>query len=141
MGTKMPGHLEGPTVAAGWRHSFSHFIRLMGPEGREALLAGLESDDSRLIQGATTMPPPMMCVQDWDVEAADFIAYAGWIGHGRGTVGEAEEYFARLCFNVDQAMGEPAGCRWAINWWDETPRGEAFREAAAMIRGFTGAAS
>jgi hypothetical protein len=78
-----------------------------------------------------------MAVQDWPVEAADFIAYAGWIGHGKDTVGEAEEYFARMCFDVDQAMGEPAGCRWALNWWDETPRDVAFREAAAMIRGFT----
>ena len=42
-----------------------------------------------------------------------------------------------MCYEVDQSMGEPAGCRWLLNWWDETPRPEAFRAAAALVRGFT----
>lgn len=44
------------------------------------------------------------------------------------TVGEVEEYFARVCFDADQALGEPAAVRWLLNWFDEPPR-EAMRPA------------
>ena len=40
------------------------------------------------------------------------------------TVGKAEEEFAKLCFNADQRLGEPAACRWLLNWFDDTPRNE-----------------
>ncbi len=88
----------------------------------------LRRDDSRLVQGATTVPPPLMCVQDWPVEAACAIGVCGWIGRDLGTVGETEEFFARLCFECDQLMQEPAACRWFLNWADETPR-DAMRAA------------
>lgn len=35
---------------------------------------------------------------------------------------------ARMCFEIDQRMGEPAGCRWFLNWWDETPRAKLFAQ-------------
>ena len=41
-----------------------------------------------------------------------------------GTVADVEEFFARVCFEADQALGEPAACRWFLNWFDETPRQE-----------------
>jgi hypothetical protein len=28
---------------------------------------------------------------------------------------------------VDQRLGEPAACRWFLNWFDETPRDEMRR--------------
>jgi hypothetical protein len=90
----------------------------------EALRRALKEDDWRLLQGATTTPPPLHCVQDWPVEAACVLGYCGWQGDGLETVGEVEEYFARLCFEVDQVLGEPAACRWFLNWFDETPRAE-----------------
>ena len=93
-------------------------------EGLRALFAALAIDDTRLVQGATTSPPPLQCVQDWPVEAACGIGYCGWQGDGLETVAEVEEFFARVCFEVDMALGEPAGCRWFLNWFDETPREE-----------------
>ena len=97
---------------------------LLTGEGLEALRQALVSDDGRLQQGVTTTPPPLMCVQDWPVEGACALGYCGWVGDGLETVGEVEEFFARMCFEIDCRMGEPAACRWFLNWFDETPRAE-----------------
>lgn len=95
---------------------------LLSTESLEALAKALEGDDQRLMQGATTTPPPLLCVADWPVESACALGYCGWVGDGLETVGEVEEYFARMCFEIDQRLGEAAGCRWFLNWFDETPR-------------------
>ena len=100
---------------------------LLSTEGLEALRRALESDDARLLQGATTTPPPLQCVQDWPVEAACGVGFCGWQGDGLETVAEVEEFFARACFEADQRLGEPAACRWFLNWFDETPRDEMRR--------------
>ena len=54
-------------------------------------------------------------------------------GTGLETVGEVEEFFARICFEADQRLGEPAACRWFLNWFDDTPRAEMRREMLAEI--------
>jgi hypothetical protein len=104
-----------------WRDGLAPLI---GTTGLEALRTALSNDDARLLQGATTTPPPLVCVQDWPVEAACALGFCGWQGEGLESVAEVEEYFARLCFEVDQRLGEPAACRWFLNWFDETPRDE-----------------
>jgi len=105
-----------------WRDGFSHcFTR----EQLTALATGLRNDDAKLLQGATTMPPPLMCVQDWPVEGACVLGYAYWKASADPSsvlVGEVEEWFARCCFDADQRLGEPAACRWFLNWFDDTPR-------------------
>jgi hypothetical protein len=93
----------------------------------EALERGLHSDDARLIQGATTTPPPLQCVQEWPVEAACALGFCGWQGENLETVAEVEEFFARTCFEADQRLGEPAAVRWFLNWFDDTPREEMRR--------------
>jgi hypothetical protein len=100
---------------------------LVSDAGLEALRKALTEDDRRLIQGGTTTPPPLQCVQEWPVEAACAVAFSGWQGDGLATVAEVETYFAKMCFEIDQRLGEPAGCRWFLNFWDETPRAELFR--------------
>jgi hypothetical protein len=40
------------------------------------------------------------------------------------TVADTMEFFARVCFACDQAMGEPAAVHWLLNWFDESPRDE-----------------
>ena len=108
-----------------WRDGLASLI---STEGLESLRAALGNDDARLLQGATTTPPPLQCVQDWPVEGACGLGYCGWQGDGLETVAEVEEYFARMCFEIDQRLGEPAGCRWFLNWFDETPRDEMRRQ-------------
>ncbi len=93
----------------------------------EALRRGLSQDDQQLLQGATTTPPPLQCVQDWPVEAACVLGYCGWQGEGLETVAQVEDYFARACYEADRRLGEPAACRWFLNWYDDTPRDEMRR--------------
>jgi hypothetical protein len=113
-----------------WRDGFAPVLSLTG---LEALRDALAADDDRLTQGSTTTPPPLMCVQDWPVEAACAVGYCGWQGAGLETVGEVEEYFARCCFEADQRLGEAAACRWFLNWFDDTPRDEMRAELLAEV--------
>jgi hypothetical protein len=108
-----------------WQRSFREGIApLFSTHALLALKRALTQDDPALIQGATTEPPPLQAVQDWPVDAACAVAYAGWQGEGLATVGEVEDFFAQICFRADKALGEPAGCRWFLNWFDDTPRGQ-----------------
>ncbi len=113
-----------------WREGFAPVLSIAGLKAlREALLR----DDSRLIQGSTTTPPPLMCVRDWPVEAACAVGFCGWQGDHLEAVGEVEEFFARMCFEADQRLGEPAACRWFLNWFDDTPRDDVRRELLAEV--------
>ena len=105
-----------------WRKGFAPKLSV---PGLRALRDALKADDARLLQGATCSPPPLQCVRDWRIEAGCGIVLAHWLGDDpECTTEEAEEYFGRVCFEVDQALGEPAACRWFLNWFDETPREE-----------------
>jgi hypothetical protein len=104
-----------------WRDGF---VPVLSTAGLEALREALRGDDPRLTQGSTTTPPPLMCVQDWPVEAACALGFCGWQGDDLESVGQVEEFFARACFEADQRLGEPAACRWFLNWFDDTPREE-----------------
>lgn len=108
-----------------WREGIAPNLTL---PGLTALRQALATDDPRLLQGATTTPPPLMSVQDWPVEAACATAFCGWQGDGLETVGVVEEFFAQTCFKCDTLLNEPAACRWFLNWFDETPRDEMRRE-------------
>jgi hypothetical protein len=120
---------DGGTIMESWRLVWRDgFVPVVSTAGLEALRDALQADDSRLTQGSTTTPPPLMCVQDWPVEAACALGFCGWQGENLETVGEVEEFFARLCFEADQRLGEPAACRWFLNWFDDTPRDEMRQE-------------
>ena len=117
-----------------WRHVWRKGLApTLTDDNLEALRKALAEDDARLVQGATTQPPPLMCVQDWPVEAACLIGVCGWLGDGLQTVAEVEEFFAKTCFKIDERMGEPAACRWLLNWYDDTPRDEMRRELLAEV--------
>lgn len=114
-----------------WRDGFA---KVLSTAGLRALLTALESDDPRLTQGSSTTPPPLMCAQDWPVEAADAIGFAGWQGDGLTTVGGVGEHFAVACFQADQLLGDPAACRFFLSWFDNTPRPEMRRELAHEVK-------
>lgn len=110
------------------------FLPGMSRTAKEALLEACLSDDPRLTQGSTTTPPPLMCVQDWPCEGACAVGFAGWQGDGIEAVGGVEEYFARQCHDADRRLGEPAACRYFLNWFDDSPRGDALAAVAAVVR-------
>lgn len=99
----------------------------------EVLREALIRDEPELLQGMTTNPPPLYCTQDWPCEGSCGLTYMGWRGDKLQTVGECEEFFSRLCLGIDNLLGEPAGCRWFINWHDETPREQMRQELVQEI--------
>lgn len=117
-----------------WREGLAP---LLSTEGLEALGRALVTDDPRLLQGVTTTPAMLDCAldreQDVLVEGACPVGYAGWICDGLETVAEVEEFFAQMCFAIDQRLGEPAACRWFLNWFDETPRNEMRQQLLAEV--------
>ena len=62
------------------------------------------------------------------MEAACALGFCGWQGDELESVGQVEEFFARACFEADQRLGEPAACRWFLNWFDDTPRDHMRRD-------------
>lgn len=118
-----------------WREVLRNGVMPSLPaDGLVALKDALESDDMRLVQGATVVPPPLMCVKDWDVDGCCAIAFVGWQdGTGRKTVEQVEEFFARCCYEADKRLGEAAAVRWFLNWADDTPRDEMRRELLAEV--------
>lgn len=136
VGVRPPCLFSKEFVIESWRLVWREgFAPVMSAKALEALRDGLRSDDERLTQGSTTTPPPLMCTQDWPVEAGCCLVYAGWLGEfgGDATVRQVEEYFARLCFEADSRLGEPAACRWLLDWFDDTPREEMRRELLAEV--------
>jgi hypothetical protein len=107
-----------------WRRVWRTAAPLLPTDGLEALAKALRDDDPRLLQGATTTPPPLEVVREWPVEAACLLGWCEWKGEADVPVHRVEEAFARMCFDIDHALGQPAGVRWLLNWYDETPRSE-----------------
>lgn len=100
-----------------WRKAWRAIASHLPDKGIRALMTALETGDERLIRGGTTCPPPLQCVNDWPCEGACAVGFAFWQAHDLN-IGEVEQEFARVCFHADQDLGEPAGCRHFLNWWD-----------------------
>jgi uncharacterized protein (TIGR02996 family) len=125
---RLPRH---PLWLRVWREGFAPVLPLAH---LKALEAGLVADDPDLLQGVTTIPPPMSCVLDWPIEGTCCIGYGGWKSGEHKTVGEVEAFFSVACFEADQRLGEPAACRYFLNWWDDTPRDETRRLLLGLVR-------
>lgn len=122
-----------PDPVQTWRTVFREgFAPILPTHGLEYVAELLRNDSPELIQGATTDPPPLMANKDWDARATCFLGACG-MGIGRRTVGEVGDFFAQACWDADQRIGEPAACRWFLNWFDETPRAEMRRELLAEV--------
>jgi len=113
-----------------WRDGFAP---VLSTSGLQALRGALLRDDHRLLQGQPTSPPPIQSMLDWPAEGACLLGFCGWQGDGKETVGDVEETISRACFEADCRLGEPAGCRWFLNWYDEAPRDVMRREMLAEI--------
>jgi hypothetical protein len=81
-------------------------LRALTEDELHALRRGLAADDPALQQGFMTLPPPLECLHDWQVEAADLLAYPAWRGRGLKTVKEVEEAAWALCSAIDARLGD-----------------------------------
>lgn len=109
---------------SGWKALWQAALRLLPTKGIEALREAMENDSPELIQGNTTNPPPLKGCMDWPVESACLLGYCGWKGNNLKTVAEVEEYFGKICFEIDNEFDEPAACRYLLNMFDDAPRPE-----------------
>lgn len=117
-----------------WRLVFRDgFVPVLSTAGLEALRDALRADDPRLTQGSTTTPPPLMCVKDYDCEAACPIGICGWLGESLETVGQVESFFALCCHEANQRLGESTACRFFLEFVDNTPRPQMIRELLAEV--------
>jgi hypothetical protein len=98
-------------------------LRALTDAELQALRRGLASDNPALLQGMMTLPPPLECVHDWQVEGADLTAYPAWRGRGLVTVKEVEEAAWALCSAIDARLGEGAA-KELLAWYDATPRAD-----------------
>lgn len=105
-----------------WREGFAPQLDMAQLSTlREALV----NNDPRLIQGTTTSPPAMMCVQDWPTEAACALGLCAaklFGGLGTAKIRDVEEQFALMCASADVRLNEAAACRYFLNFFDQTPR-------------------
>ena len=113
-----------------WREGLA---RQLSTRALEALNRALLDNDARLLQGATTSPPALDVMADCDVEAACALCFSAWQGDGRRTIAEVVQEFDRVCQAADVALGEPAGCRLFLDWFDLTPRLEVRRLLGAEV--------
>jgi hypothetical protein len=126
-----PESLPLESWRAVWRRGIAPTLPTAGLKALEVALA---TDDKALVQGATTTPPPLMCVADYQCEAGCAIAYCGWKGLALRTVEEVDRYYQETLHKADQALKQPAGSRWFLNWFDDRPRGEMRRDLLAEVR-------
>src|SRR5262245_12444206 len=132
---------ETPLWLKSWRDGFAPNFTI---DDLLVLQKALTENDPRLIQGASCIPPPVMCVEDWPVECCCPVSWIGAHRHGgvmrlskynynqdgklvirptgSATVGQTQEFFAESCFECDQSLGEAAGCRHFLLFWDDSPR-------------------
>jgi hypothetical protein len=103
---------------------------LLSVESLQALRDAVERDDPALIQGANSLPPPILATSSWACEGACAIAYCGWKGDELTTVGEVDDFFGMVCHecNTKLSLGDYAPVRYFLNYWDETPRPQLLSE-------------
>jgi hypothetical protein len=109
------------------------FAPLMSERSLEVLRAALESDDPRLIQGATTLPVPLFGRDRNPVEQTDAIAFCLWQAEGMDTTEELYEAFHQLVWDAGCALGEPTEARHYLVAWDDLPREEAIAATLEMV--------
>lgn len=110
-----------------WRIAFREGLApLLSVTDLELIQKALLEDDGTLCQGITTHPEAFRENLRKPVEACCLVSYTGWKS-GLQTVEEVEEYFARVCSEIDARLGHSSECRWLLNWFDETPREEMRR--------------
>jgi len=97
-------------------------------------LKACEEDDPELMQCFTVAPSPNFALKHLPVNAACLTSYLGWKGKGLRNVQEVSHYFAEACHQADVLLGEDAGCRHLLNFWDDHKRAKVLALMAEELR-------
>jgi hypothetical protein len=95
------------------------FAPQWGDSGLRLLADACRDFDPRLVQGVTCRPSVYSPNPGTPVESCDLVGFVGLAMYDHVTTGALEEFFAGACFEADNRTGEPAACRWLLNWWDD----------------------
>lgn len=129
-----------------WRSGFLPAFRgLLDPAalsaGLNALAVALYNDAPELVQGSTSVPPPLLSCEDMPTEGADAVAFVGWKAgrlardaEGKTRVREVEKFFAESCALCNGQLPGDAACRAFLAWFDTTPRDLMRAELLAELR-------
>src|SRR5438477_2064089 len=105
-------HDNPPTA---WQRAFRiGILPQLSTLGLQGFRDALRRNDGRVIQGATSYPPPLQCMEDEPVEGCCplcWLLLEGKKPH-EVSVGPLQERFAAACYEADQLLGEPAGVRY-----------------------------
>lgn len=127
--------LLGEELVKPWQYAWRKgFLPQFNGQDLSILLEAVENNSKCLIQGQTTDPFPFTFLSEEKVCGACAISYIGWQSRGMELVGDVEGFFARACHECDMLLGESGGCRYFLNWFDETPTEEAFSELAKEMK-------
>lgn len=102
------------------------FAPLLSTADLIALRDAASGDDPRLIQGVTAKPMLGLA----PCSGACAIGFVG-LTHGITEVEDVCDFFAQMCYAIDDRVGEPAGCRYFIGWYDSASRHDALASLAA----------
>ena len=102
-----------------WR---TGIVPQLADTGLVALRKALMTDDPRLVQGSTCLPPALEAIGEEAVEGACAIGFCGWHGEGHAEVGSLEAFFERVCSIADSTLDDPGANRLFVDWFDSTPR-------------------
>lgn len=126
----MPETADLPEGLYVWRYAISP---LMDTTQLNALLKALRSNDHRLLQGRTALPPVGNSNKATLCRGACPVGFCGLAG-GLKTVAEVEAFFFAVCNTVAANMpGTCSPCRFFLAWWDESDREEARTQLADLI--------
>jgi len=113
-------------------------LPVMTSDQIRCVLACLLHNDGRLIQGATTSPPPLKAVASDPVERACLVGMAVWQLQDGFTVGETDKGYVRLLGQTDRLYekhhSNHQASRWFLSWFDDTSRDEMRAELIPELK-------
>lgn len=92
------------------------------PTSLVILRGGLLQDDPRLLQRATAHPEPSPLFSADAIEGCCALGFGAWQSGALQRIGDLATFFNHLCSTADDRLGELAGCRYFLDWYDQTPR-------------------
>lgn len=118
-----------------WQRAFRDGIAPNLSDNELACLAeGIRNKDERIVNGCGIVPEPSPMNSAKTPTHADPVNYAIWVGNKDvQTVGDLEERSARVMFEADQILGQPAAVRYLLNWIDDNPLETTMPQLLALV--------
>jgi hypothetical protein len=88
--------LEQLHAKPGWREAWEDLEPHLSTPVLSAMLAGLESNDARIVQGVTHQPSLARAPSNAPPECGCLVAFGLWVGEGLETIGQIDQRFSQV---------------------------------------------